>query len=357
MCLGVHAGQRHLALRQYRQFCDALRRELDAEPEQRSQALYAQILRGDAVPEPRVQPPTGTATVAHLTHSPEGPLLVGREVEFEEFRERLEKLFSGRGGLVLVCGETGAGKSRMAAAVSAYAARLGATVLWGCSYLQEAQHPFSHFCSALEGFARGTGCAGLHTPLSESASGLARLLHASVSPSDRRRPSQGTEVPDRRRVFPAIADFFKSLAGKAPVLVVLDDLHLDDEASLQLVLYLATLARDIPLLLLGTMNSEQAGPPDSGGHVEPQLAQEGFAVRMDLPPLSFPASCELVTALLGAPAEQAVLQRVYALAGGNPHYTQEAVQALRGRDQLREIDGQWRLQKDTAELRVRKGNG
>jgi predicted ATPase len=80
------------------------------------------------------------------------------------------------------------------------------------------------------------------------------------------------------------------------------------------------------------------------------LAQEGFAVRMDLPPLSFLASCELVTALLSGPAEQAALERVYTLAAGNPHYTQEAVQAMRGRGQLREADGRWHLEIDTAIL-------
>jgi predicted ATPase len=227
---------------------------------------------------------------------------------------------------------------------------MGTSVLWGSTYLDEAHHPFSAFCAAFEGYARGTARAGLHTPHSEGASRLARLLHAGAPTSDRQQPTTTGEAPGRRQLFPAIADFFKSLAADAPVLVVLDDLHLADDASLLLVQHLAALAREIPLLLLGTMAVDQPGVADSWNSVDPQLAQEGFNALIDLQRLEFPASCDLVRALLGGPAEQSVLDRVYALAGGNPHFTQEAVQALRGRDQLREIDGQWRLQSDTAVL-------
>jgi predicted ATPase len=350
MVLFVRAGQRHLALRQYRQLCDVLRRELDAEPDQRMQALHAQILRGNTTPEPRVPPPFAEVSIAHLTLTTVEPVLVGRNAEVEEFKERVDRLFTGRGGLVLVKGETGVGKSRLVAEVSSLAASLGATVLWARACLDEAHHSFGPFCAALEGFARSTARAGLLTSLSERASMLARLLHASASPSDRGQLTQGGEVPMRRTVFPAIADYFTNLAGNAPVLVMFDDFHLADDASLMLVQYLSPLARDVPLLLLCTMSSEEARLAVSSSHVMPQLVQEGFAVQMVLQRLSFPLSCELVTALLGRPAEQAVLERIYALADGNPHLTQEAVQALRGRDQLREMDGVWRLHSNTVEL-------
>src|SRR6185312_15809010 len=80
------------------------------------------------------------------------------------------------------------------------------------------------------------------------------------------------------------------------------------------------------------------------------LEQANLATRLDLSLLSVQATALLTTTLLGGVCEQALLDRVYNLSRGNPHYTKEAVQALRGRNQIRKINGLWRLQRDTVEL-------
>jgi DNA-binding SARP family transcriptional activator len=342
MRLLVSAGQRHQALRQYKRLRDALRKDLDAEPDLAIQAFHARLLRGNASADPGgATPATPGLVVASPRHNPDGPPLIGRDGELETVRQRLNALLVGQGGLLLLRGEAGVGKSRLAVEVREQAARLGVVTLWGRAYEHEPQLPYNLFCRMLDGFVREMASAGRQTPLSDDAAKLSWLLRGAGSPCT---PSMQA-LP-----IAAMADFFNSLAAHAPVMVVFDDLHLADAASLDLLHHLITLASEIPLLILGAFEprASKAAHPFRG--LEERLPREKFAQCLDLPRLDFQASALLIGALLGGVVEERVFERIFALAGGNPHYTEEAVRAMRGRGQVQEIDGRWRLRIDTAIL-------
>ena len=158
-------------------------------------------------------------------------------------------------------------------------------------------------------------------------------------------------LPDRFRLFTAVAGFLRRLAARAPVVLVLDDLHAADEASLQILHYLARTGRDSPLLLLGTFRTEEVGSTDPLGMLLAELHRERLSVRLDLSRIGPGESEVLVAALLGGgPCEQTVFEAVYQLAEGNPFYTEEVVQALREGGQLENTDGRWRLRGEVATL-------
>jgi DNA-binding SARP family transcriptional activator len=342
MRLLVRAGQRHQALRQYQRLREALRRDLDAEPDLAIQAFYARLVRGNASSEPGgAALATPGFAVVSPDHNPDRPPLVGREVELDTIRQSLGALPAGQGGLLLVRGEAGVGKSRLVVEVREQAARVGVVTFWGRAYDHESHPPYSLFCTMLEGFVREMASAGRQTPVSDDAAKLSWLLRgtgAPLSPSMQALP------------FAATADFFNSLATHAPLMVVLDDLHLADPPSLDLLHHLIILASEIPLLILGAFQPRAGRPAGSSGTLEERLSRVGLAQYLDLPRLDFQSSALLIGALLGGAVEERVFERIFALAGGNPHYTEEAVRAMRGRGQLQETDGEWRLRIDTAIL-------
>src|SRR5207248_8376859 len=105
-----------------------------------------EILAGSFPPRP--SPQAGIrAPRATPPGAPAAPL-VGRDAELETVEELLDGLFAGRGGLMLLSGEAGVGKSRLAAEVAARARRRGATVLAGAAYEQEGRLPYGPFVEA-----------------------------------------------------------------------------------------------------------------------------------------------------------------------------------------------------------------
>jgi DNA-binding SARP family transcriptional activator len=346
MRLYALAGQRHQALRQYQQLREALQRELGAEPDAASQRLYQEILGGRfPVQTPDIAQPDSTA--AYAVRRSKLPPLVGRDEELDLLEEVLDSLFAGRGGLVLLGGEAGVGKSRLAMEVAERAARRGAATLRGAAYEQERQLPYGPFVEALEGIAGPMRPDELRALSGDAAPELVRLVPALAAKlgSDR----LAAPPPDRFRLFTAVAGFLRRLAARAPVALVLDDLHAADEASLQLLHYLARTGRDSPLLLLGTFRTEEVDSTDPLGMLLAGLHRERLSVRLDLPRIGPGESEVLVAALLGGgPCEQTVFEAVYQLAEGSPFYTEEVVQALREGGQLNHTDGRWQVRGEVA---------
>jgi len=346
MRLYALAGQRHQALRQYQHLREALQRELGAEPDAASQRLHQEILGGrfPVRASDSVQPDN---TASYGVRRSKLPPLVGRDEELDLLEEVLDALFAGRGGLVLLGGEAGIGKSRLAMEVAERAAHRGAATLRGAAYEQEKQLPYGPFVEALEGFAGPIRSDELRALVGDAAPELVRLVPALAAKLGSDRPAD--PPPDRFRLFTTVAGFLRRLEARAPVVLVLDDLHAADEASLQLLHYLARTGRDSPLFLLGTFRTEEAGSTDPLGPLLAALHRERLSARLDLSRIDPGESEVLVTTLLGGgPCDQTVFEAAYRLAEGNPFYTEEVVQALREGDQLENRDGRWLLRGEVA---------
>src|SRR5262245_24791944 len=133
MRLYTQLGRRGAALRQYQLCVAVLQRELRAEPDDETRALYQQILqRQPALPSPA---PPSVAGVRPASPGPEGllhadapvaeALIVGREVELAQLQDALQAALAGQGQLIAVAGEAGIGKSRLVAELVTEAGRKG----------------------------------------------------------------------------------------------------------------------------------------------------------------------------------------------------------------------------------------
>jgi DNA-binding SARP family transcriptional activator len=338
----AESGRRHQAIRQYEHLREALRRELDVEPETSTQQLHDEIMQG-RFPERLHRP---TAQVVPQEKSRARPPLVGRDAQIEAMQEIVDGLLAGRGGLVLLAGEAGAGKTTVAWEIAERGRRRGAIVLSGAGHEQEGRLPYGPFAEAFDQFARQTPPSILAPLIGDAGQELIRLAPGLATVLGEETADTADRQPDRARLFAAIAGFVARLAFRAPLVVVLDDLHATDEESLELLHYLVRASEIRSQLFLGTFRPEETAAGDPLGQLLASLRRERLGIRLDLPRLGPHDSEVLVARLLSEePVDQAVFAAIWDLSAGNPFYAEEAVSALRESGALEQAEGRWRLKR------------
>ncbi len=312
------AGRRHDALRQYQSCREALGRDLDVEPLPETAALYAEILAGRVAAEPAATPMPFVAPSS-------GPF-VGRDAEIEQLEGALDDLSAGRARVVLLRGEMGIGKTRLAQEFLTRAAWHGALVLAGATPEDEGALPYAPLVEALRRYLGAQPEAVVRRHFGTFAAELVRLL-----PDLRRlavEPIQPTLLEPalaQTLLFHALVQVTRSLAEEQPVVLFLDDAHAADQATLQLLSYLLRNAGDVPLLVLLAARPEELRPEHPLHDLVARWQRQEICLDVPLSPLSPATSAQLVS-LLGAEARLAT--PVFAAAEGNPLYTQELVRAI-----------------------------
>jgi DNA-binding SARP family transcriptional activator len=340
MRLYARQGRRSAALKQYQVCVEVLRRELGAEPEVETRQLYQEILRRGA-PEPNAAVPPGStapprrrrqahrdALPVHLELPlPETPV-IGRESELAQLREALEDLGRSRGRIVAVLGEAGIGKSRLLLALASEAQQRGGRVLLGRCYQSERVLGFAPWVGALRAGRVVEEAEGRDTATPIRRAGLAGLL-PEASPRDGDLASQ---AGDELRIFERVAQLIVELAARQPLAVLLEDVHWADEMSLRLLAFVARRVHAAPALIAITAREEELPSVPMLRDVLTELAREAHFTRLALPPLSRPATTDLVRALAHAGSEEAAVgrlaERVWTVCEGNPFVAVETVRAI-----------------------------
>ena len=325
-------GRRHDALRQYQTCVQALASELDLTPEPETAALYTQILNTSLRPSLSTQPMVRTRS--RSVRLQPSPFLVGREAEFETLRLWQESLQQGRGQTILIAGDTGVGKTLLAGEILCAGAGAGMKTLLGAAHEQEGQLPYQPFVEAFDHFLAEQG-----RPSSENP-----IIHFKNSSGDMQR--------DQRALFSAAAKLLTDLAVESPVLLLVDDLHAADEASLHLFHYLVRQTRESPIVLFATYRTDLTSSVVTPfGSLLNILYREHLSGTLNLSPLSKEAAAKIVDHTLGGVAALPLIEALHEIAEGNPFFIQEITRSLLKSDQLEEREGQWIL-KPEAELRA-----
>jgi DNA-binding SARP family transcriptional activator len=339
MRLYTEAGRRGAALRQYQACVTFLERELRTQPEEATKALYREILQSPGVaasaaegPAPAGKRMTATPSVAVSSgvgpplSSAETPL-IGRRRELSELTALLNDAWAGGRRLAAIVGEAGVGKSRLAAGLGALAIKRGGRVLLGRCYESEQSLPFSPWIDALRGarLAANGDVVGALSPVwrSELARLLPELADGALPPAN---------PTDALRLFEAVAQCLDALAGRAPLLVILEDLQWADELSFRLGGFLGRRARTGPMLVLGTIREEEVETGGPQRAVGDALAREGLLVRLHLSRLTRDETAALTRELAGAspaPALAALEEEIWRVSEGNPFMIVETVRAVR----------------------------
>ena len=237
----------------------------------------------------------------------QAPVLVGRERERELLSKHLAAALAGRGGLVLLGGEAGIGKTALAEALAREATEREALVLVGHCYDLSETPPYGPW---VEAFAR--------LPAEHDRSTLPVPL------------GSGDAVASQAALFGQVRDALAATASRQPLVLLLDDLHWADPASLDLLRSLARQLAAIPLLLLVTYRSDELTRRHPLYALLPALVREARADRLDLRRLDAEATRALVRARYALPgAEEGRLAAyLHDRAAGNPFYLGELLRTL-----------------------------
>jgi len=199
--------------------------------------------------------------------SPRGAL-VGRDAELTLLRAGLTAAIEGRGGMFLLVGEPGIGKTRLAEELAILAKQHGAAVFWGRSTLAEGAPPYWPWVEILRALLKEIGAeqfARLAGP------GLADVLQVPpqlrASYPDISSPSIGDESASRFQIYDTITQLLVDAATRRPTVLILDDLHWADDPSLLLLEMLAGNVPRAAMMILGAYRDRELAPdhPCAGG--------------------------------------------------------------------------------------------
>jgi predicted ATPase len=267
---------------------------------------------------------------ATSTAKPVAPL-VGRADHVARLRATLLAAREGHGRTLMLAGEAGIGKTRLAEEAATIAVAHGFTVLWGRSGEGEHHLPYVPIIEALRGYTRGRPPRALRRELQDAHALVALLPELAGGSLGLAPPPPLVERPaERFRLWTAVMALLAAAAESRPLLLILDDLHWADEATIGLLAFLVRRCRESRLLLLGTLREDL---PDA--HPLRSLILEGTrAGSLDLMPINgllLDESAALVEQHLGSALPEDQVSALHAQCNGNPFFIGELTALLRDR--------------------------
>ena len=286
--------------------------------------------------------------------------LVGREPEFEQLKEAVTELvYRKQGRFALVTGEAGIGKTRLTAELKAFVAGTPLQVLEGQSLTYRRSVSYWIFLDLLRKFfeihpempiqqARQQVASRTREFLGDQAGEMLPYIEhllglepAGSASEERLAYLDASQL--RQQIFLAVRDLLVAAARRRPLLLILEDLHWADEASIDLLAFLIDSVRREPLMIYVITRPFQDGPL---GSIVDQVRKwsPGWFIEIPLKSLSPEQSERLLNELLAIPdlpseLRQQILQR----ASGIPFYLEEILRMLIDDQVIRQEGGGWRL--------------
>jgi DNA-binding SARP family transcriptional activator len=234
---------------------------------------------------------------------------------------------------LLLTGEAGIGKTRLAEELSDEAGRQGWQVVWSRSYEQEGAIPYCPWVELLRTLlqnrlaAQALSTSQVLMELGLSTSHLQRLctllpeFHELLQPGV--APLALPVDQERLHLWEATHSLLSALSRRTPLLLVLDDLHWADESSLELLSYLARHLREQPILLLGTCRDMELLPTHTLRTLINDLQREQVLLRLPVQPLTAAQIAQLVSHL-----PTRLVHSIQTQADGNPFFAEELARYL-----------------------------
>jgi tetratricopeptide (TPR) repeat protein len=279
------------------------------------------------------------------THSLTCPTLIGRVAQRAQLFAQLEQARQGYGQLAVINGEAGVGKSRLVAEVTRQAMAAGMPVTQVRCYAEDHAAPYGPLLALLHHHLSHRPVADLRAALGDGAGELGRLapaLRAGAPPAE-------DLAGGKRRLWQALQQLVTGLpetgplvaSPSRPLLLLFEDLHWCDEATLEFLIVLARQTPDRPHFLVITYRPDEMTPP---------LMRFLAAIARDLPAGEYPLSRlneEEVEAMLCAifrlarPPQADFREALFRLTGGNPFFIEEVLKACVAEGSIFPLGDQW----------------
>jgi len=277
-------------------------------------------------------------TVAFGARTP----FVGREAERGLLRQLLDEAVTGRGGLALIGGEPGIGKTRLAEEVAEEARGRGFLALTGRCRNMEGALPYLPFVEIVEEMARTLPAETLREALGDAAPDVARIVPGlrtvleGLPPAMPALPGEGRHI-----LFNAVRDFLGRIASDQPLLLVLDDLHWADEAALGLLEHVAARLDKMPVLVLATYRDVELALSRPLGKTVQELRRLHLAHDLLLRRLPETGVAAMLATYAPGEPPGPLVALVYGETEGNPFFVEEVARHLAAEGRLVDAAGNW----------------
>jgi hypothetical protein len=254
--------------------------------------------------------------------------IIGREHPAGLLRAEIGRAVDSHGGLVLVTGEAGIGKTTLVTDAAEEARRRGALVLSGSCWESDSGPGYWPWVQVLRGLRRAATPEEWAAAAAAGGIGLAVLLGEAPAASPDAGSAHDAARAEAFQLYDAVTTALVSVSQRRPVVVVLDDLHWADSASLRLLEFAAQHTWFERLLLVGTYRDVEV---ESAGHpLEPLLLPlVAKATSVTLTGLDRDEVAALIARTAGREPDPEVVAEVHRRTGGNPFFVEQAARLWR----------------------------
>ena len=333
------AGDRGAALARFAHYRSVLASETGCEPSRALMSLIRQV-ESDATPSASPRP----ITDEWYSRAPSfESSLVGREGEWGTLVKGWKRVARGSGQIVLIEGEPGVGKSRLAEEFLRWIVAQGGGVLRGHGYDGRVGIPYEPVVEVLRDALASPGLGGTAPEWLSEVTRLLPELRQRFPTIPELTPSDSAEG---WRLFEGVAQLMLALAAERPLVVWLDDLHWCDGDSCNLLRFLARRSEQAPILWLGTLSMGEVERAAPAARLCRVLRAKAHSSIVTLGPLSEDHLWQMIREMghVSTPTgARRFANRVFGVTGGNPFYTVELLKTMfaQGLLEVDEGSGEW----------------
>jgi tetratricopeptide (TPR) repeat protein len=262
---------------------------------------------------------------------------VGRERELLALRDGLAQARSRRGGLFLIGGEPGIGKSRLVDEFAREAREQGIRVLWGKGWEGAGAPAYWPWMQALRSYVRSVEPADARAQMGMGAADLTQMLPELRSLFPDLPPPPPDSDSARFQLFDSATGFLRNAAGDTGLVVVLDDLHAADTPSVLFLRFLAGQLGDTSLLLVCTFRDIELTPQHPLTSAIGDLTREPTTRLITLGGLQQQVIGPFIASAAGQAADERLVGTLWRETRGNPLFLGETIRLLLAEGRIGEV--------------------
>lgn len=265
---------------------------------------------------------------------PSNVAFVGRERELREMLDVWQRACAGRPQLLLIAGEPGIGKTRLSIEFARACDQEAATVLMGCSD-EEALIPYQPFVESLSWYIRSCETPDLRLQLTAAGGGgeLAALIpELRLRIPDLETPPATSPEAQRYRLFEVVTAMLSTASRRAPILVVFDDIHWADKATLLLLRHVMRSAQAARFAIVANYRESELARSHPLADMLVTLRGEPNVTRVSLRGLDEATIARLVDGMVGRDAPAELARFIADRTEGNPFFAIEMLRHLEETD-------------------------
>jgi tetratricopeptide (TPR) repeat protein len=254
---------------------------------------------------------------------------VGREQELRQLQQAFDLALSGQGGLVMVVGEPGIGKTALCEQLMTYVAMRGGKALAGHCYEEGSLSlPYLAFVEAMRSYVLAREPDGLRSDMGTGAADIARIVSEVRDRVQVEMRPEGDPEDDRWRLLQAITSFLRNASTVQPLLILLEDLHWADRGTLDLLLHIARNLQGARILIVGNYRDIEVdrAHPLSGALADLRRAGSFHTIR--LRGLTIDEVQRMMTNIRGQDVPLSRAELIHRQTEGNPLFVQEVLRYL-----------------------------